>query len=55
MFTPIRQVQAEISSRPYPGFPQPNELMRVASQMIKCPSCGGVFDERGGKKPLTAS
>jgi uncharacterized Zn finger protein len=32
---------------------QPNELLRVASHMIKCPKCGGVFDEMAGKKPLS--
>lgn len=34
---------------------QPAELMRVASHMIKCPKCRGVFDEMAGKKPLSTS
>jgi uncharacterized Zn finger protein len=34
---------------------QPNELVRLASHMIKCPRCGGVFDEMGGRKPLSTS
>jgi uncharacterized Zn finger protein len=34
---------------------QPNELVRLASHMIKCPKCGGVFDEMGGRKPLSTS
>jgi hypothetical protein len=34
---------------------QPNELMRVASHRIKCPSGGEVFDEMAGKKPLSTS
>jgi hypothetical protein len=29
--------------------------MRVASHMIKCPSCGEAFDEMAGKKPLSMS
>jgi len=31
---------------------QPNELLRLASHIIKCSKCGGVFDEMAGRKPL---
>jgi hypothetical protein len=34
---------------------QPNELMRLASHIIKCPKCGGVFDEMDGRKPISTS
>jgi hypothetical protein len=34
---------------------QPNELMRLASHIIKCPKCGGVFDEMNGRKPISTS
>jgi len=34
---------------------QPHELVRLASHMVKCPSCGAVFDEMAGKKPLSTS
>ena len=34
---------------------QPNELMRLASHIIKCPKCGGVFDEMAGRKPISTS
>jgi Zn-finger nucleic acid-binding protein len=34
---------------------QPNELMRLASHIIKCPKCSGVFDEMGGRKPISTS
>jgi hypothetical protein len=33
---------------------RPNELLRLASH-IQCPSCGAVFDEMAGKKPLSTS
>jgi uncharacterized Zn finger protein len=45
-------------SLPCPGCGykiQPNELMRLASHTIKCPCCGLVFDEMGGRKPLSTS
>jgi hypothetical protein len=32
---------------------QPNERMRLASHIIKCPKCGGVFDEMDGRKPIS--
>jgi Zn-finger nucleic acid-binding protein len=34
---------------------QPNELMRLAAHIIRCPKCGGVFDEMGGRKPISTS
>jgi hypothetical protein len=34
---------------------QSNELVRLASQIIKCPKCEAVFDEMAGKKPLSTS
>jgi len=34
---------------------QPNELVRLASHIIKCPHCGDVFNELAGKKPLSTS
>jgi hypothetical protein len=37
---------------PYPlcGYKiQPMELIRTGSHMVKCPSCGGIFDELAGK------
>jgi ribosomal protein L37AE/L43A len=34
---------------------QPNELMRLASHIIQCPKCGRVFDEMGGRKPISTS
>jgi len=34
---------------------QPRELVRLASQQIKCPGCGEVFNEMGGRKPLSTS
>jgi uncharacterized Zn finger protein len=34
---------------------QPNELVRLASHLIQCPNCGGVFDELGKKKPQSTS
>ena len=34
---------------------QPNELMRLASHTIQCPKCNGVFDEMGGRKPISTS
>ena len=34
---------------------QPNEQMRLASHIVKCPKCGGVFDELGGRKPISTS
>jgi uncharacterized Zn finger protein len=34
---------------------QPKELMRLASHIVKCPKCGGVFDETGGRKPISTS
>jgi hypothetical protein len=34
---------------------QPSELMRLASHIIKCPKCGGVFDEMDGRKPIGTS
>ena len=34
---------------------QPNELMRLASHIIRCPKCSGVFDEMGGRKPISTS
>lgn len=34
---------------------QPNELMRLASHIIRCPKCGGVFDETGGRKTISTS
>jgi hypothetical protein len=30
-------------------------LMRLASHIIQCPKCGGVFDEMGGRKPISTS
>jgi len=29
--------------------------VRLASHMVKCPSCGVVFDEMAGKRPLSTS
>ena len=41
---------------PFCGYKiQPNELMRLASHIIKCAKCGGVFDETGGRKPISTS
>ncbi len=34
---------------------QPNELVRLASHVIKCPKCGGAFNEMGNRKPLSTS
>jgi len=34
---------------------QRNELVHLASHMIKCPKCGWVFAEMGGSKPLNTS
>jgi predicted RNA-binding Zn-ribbon protein involved in translation (DUF1610 family) len=34
---------------------QPKELIRLASHIIKCPSCGQSFDETRGKKTLSTS
>jgi hypothetical protein len=34
---------------------QPNELVRLASHVIKCPKCGGAFDEMGTRKPMSTS
>jgi ribosomal protein S27E len=34
---------------------QPRELVHLASQEIKCPGCGEVFNEMGGRKPLSTS
>jgi hypothetical protein len=34
---------------------QPNELVRLASHLIQCSQCKGVFNELGGKKPLSTS
>jgi uncharacterized Zn finger protein len=38
---------------------QPRELVLLASQLIKCPGCGEVFgevfNEMGGRKPLSTS
>jgi Zn-finger nucleic acid-binding protein len=34
---------------------QPNELMRLASHIIQCPKCGGVFDEMAGRKLISTS
>jgi Zn-finger nucleic acid-binding protein len=34
---------------------QPKELMRLASHLIQCPKCSGVFDETGGRKPISTS
>jgi hypothetical protein len=34
---------------------QPNELVRLASHVIKCPKCGDVFNEMGNRKPLSKS
>jgi hypothetical protein len=34
---------------------QPHELMRLASHLIQCPKCSGVFDETGGRKPISTS
>jgi hypothetical protein len=34
---------------------QPNELVRLASHVIKCPKCGDVFNEMGNRKPLSTS
>ena len=32
---------------------QPWELVRLASEQIKCPGCGEVFNEMGGRKRLS--
>ena len=34
---------------------QPNELVRLASHVIKCPKCGDAFNEMGNRKPLSTS
>jgi hypothetical protein len=34
---------------------QPNELLRLASHVIKCPKCGDAFDEMGNRKPMSTS
>jgi hypothetical protein len=34
---------------------QPAEVMRLGLHTVKCPCCGEVFDEKGGKKPLSTS
>ncbi len=34
---------------------QPSELLRVTSHIIKCPKCGGEFDEVRGRKLLSTS
>jgi hypothetical protein len=34
---------------------QANELVRLASHLIKCPKCGGAFNEMGNRKPLSTS
>ena len=34
---------------------QPNELVSLASHVIKCPKCGGTFNEMGNRKPLGTS
>jgi hypothetical protein len=34
---------------------QPNELVRLASHVIKCPKCGDAFDEMGNRKPMSTS
>jgi predicted RNA-binding Zn-ribbon protein involved in translation (DUF1610 family) len=33
----------------------PRELMRLASHIIQCPKCSGVFDEPRGRKPISPS
>ena len=39
---------------PFCGYKiQPNELMRLASDIIQCPKCGRAFDEMGGRKPVS--
>jgi hypothetical protein len=51
------QRKAQLRLRvPYPlyGYQiQPNELMRLASHIIKCPKCAGMFDEMDGRKPIS--
>jgi Zn finger protein HypA/HybF involved in hydrogenase expression len=34
---------------------QPNHLVRLASHVIKCPKCGGAFDQMGNGKPMSTS
>jgi uncharacterized Zn finger protein len=34
---------------------QPNELVRLPTHLIRCPSCAGVFDEMAGRKPISTS
>jgi uncharacterized Zn finger protein len=34
---------------------QPNELVLVVAQTIKCSKCGVVFDAMAGKKPMSTS
>jgi DNA-directed RNA polymerase subunit RPC12/RpoP len=34
---------------------QPNELVRLASHVIKCSKCGDAFNEMGNRKPLSTS
>jgi len=34
---------------------RPNELVRLASHVIKCPKCGGTFNEMGNRKPPSTS
>jgi hypothetical protein len=31
------------------------KLMRLSSHIIKCPKCGGVFDEMAGREPISTS
>jgi uncharacterized Zn finger protein len=41
---------------PHCGYQiEPRELVRLASHIIKCPKCGGVFDEMNGRKPTSTS
>jgi uncharacterized Zn finger protein len=34
---------------------QPMELIRTGFHLVKCPKCGGIFDELAGKKPQSTS
>jgi rubredoxin len=33
----------------------PSEIMRMGSHLVKCPNCGEIFDELGGKKAAGTS
>jgi uncharacterized Zn finger protein len=34
---------------------QPSEVVRLASHLIRCPQCNGIFDHLGKKKPQSTS